>query len=96
MLYPSCSESKTTSPPSSSILYLSYSLLYLMPLFKSPDGDNDAGYAISSYREVDPELGTMEELQLAFGAFNGNETVSYADLHAVDHSNRFFSDAGHG
>jgi len=35
--------------------------LHLMPLFRSPDGDNDGGYAISSYREVDPELGTMEE-----------------------------------
>lgn len=40
--------------------------LHLMPLFKTPDGDDDGGYAISSYREVEPELGTMEELtQLA-------------------------------
>lgn len=36
--------------------------LHLMPLFKSPAGDNDGGYAISSYREVDPSLGTMEQL----------------------------------
>jgi len=36
--------------------------LHLMPLFRSPDGDNDGGYAVSSYREVDPQLGTMEEL----------------------------------
>jgi amylosucrase len=36
--------------------------LHLMPLFCSPEGDNDGGYAISSYREVDPALGTMEEL----------------------------------
>jgi amylosucrase/maltose alpha-D-glucosyltransferase/alpha-amylase len=36
--------------------------LHLMPLFRSPEGDNDGGYAISSYREVDPRLGTMEEL----------------------------------
>lgn len=36
--------------------------LHLMPPFRSPDGDNDGGYAISSYREVDPALGTMEEL----------------------------------
>ena len=38
----------------------------LMPLFKTPAGDNDGGYSISSYREVNPSLGTMEELtQLA-------------------------------
>ncbi|MGB0748979.1 MAG: amylosucrase [Magnetospiraceae bacterium] len=36
--------------------------LHLMPLFRSPIGDNDGGYAISSYREVDPALGSMEEL----------------------------------
>ena len=35
---------------------------HLMPLFKTPEGDNDCGYAVSSYREVDPALGTMEEL----------------------------------
>lgn len=45
---------------------LGITYLHLMPLFKSPEGDNDGGYAVTSYREVDPELGTMEELaQLA-------------------------------
>ena len=33
-----------------------------MPLFEVPTGDNDGGYAVSSYRKVDPRLGTMEEL----------------------------------
>jgi amylosucrase/maltose alpha-D-glucosyltransferase/alpha-amylase len=36
--------------------------LHLMPLFKVPPGDNDGGYAVSSYREVNTELGTMEDL----------------------------------
>ncbi|HSR34462.1 MAG TPA: alpha-amylase family glycosyl hydrolase [Anaerolineae bacterium] len=36
--------------------------LHLMPLFLSPKGENDGGYAVSSYREVNPALGTMEEL----------------------------------
>lgn len=36
--------------------------LHLMPLFKCPEGDNDGGYAVSSYREVNPRLGTMEQL----------------------------------
>ncbi|WP_036478795.1 amylosucrase [Myxosarcina sp. GI1] len=36
--------------------------LHLMPLFKSPQGDNDGGYAVSSYREVNPALGTMDDL----------------------------------
>ncbi len=45
---------------------LGITYLHLMPLFKTPEGDNDGGYAISSYREVNPALGTIEELtQLA-------------------------------
>ena len=45
---------------------LGITYLHLMPLFKTPEGDNDGGYAISSYREVNPTVGTMAELtQLA-------------------------------
>ena len=36
--------------------------LHLMPLFAAPAGNSDGGYAISSYRDVDPALGTMAEL----------------------------------
>jgi len=41
---------------------LGLTYLHLMPLFRSPRGENDGGYAVSSYREVNPDLGTMEEL----------------------------------
>lgn len=43
---------------------LGLTYLHLMPLFASPDGNNDGGYAVSSYREVDPRLGTMADLAL--------------------------------
>ncbi|NOK59895.1 MAG: DUF3459 domain-containing protein [Chloroflexi bacterium AL-W] len=36
--------------------------LHLMPLFAAPDGESDGGYAVSSYRQVNPSLGTMQEL----------------------------------
>jgi glycosidase len=42
---------------------LGLTYLHLMPLFQSPEGENDGGYAISSYREVDPQLGTMDALR---------------------------------
>jgi glycosidase len=41
---------------------LKLTYLHLMPLFRCPAGHNDGGYAISSYREVDPRLGTTEQL----------------------------------
>lgn len=41
---------------------LGLTYLHLMPLFDSPEGNSDGGYAVSSYRRVNPKLGTMEEL----------------------------------
>lgn len=41
---------------------LGLTYLHLMPLFKAPEGENDGGYAVSSYREVNPALGSMAEL----------------------------------
>ncbi|MFZ7124979.1 MAG: alpha-amylase family glycosyl hydrolase [Desulfobacterales bacterium] len=45
---------------------LELTYLHLMPIFAVPTEQNDGGYAVSSYRAVNPELGTMEQLtQLA-------------------------------
>ncbi len=41
---------------------LGLTYLHLMPLFKTPEKENDGGYAVSSYREVHPPLGTMKQL----------------------------------
>ena len=37
--------------------------LHLMPLLASPKGHSDGGYAVSDFRRVQPELGTMEDLE---------------------------------
>jgi amylosucrase len=42
---------------------LGVTYLHLMPLFKCPPERNDGGYAVSSFREVNPTLGTMAELE---------------------------------
>jgi glycosidase len=41
---------------------LGLTYLHLMPLFKVPEPNNDGGYAISDYRQVNPKLGTMKQL----------------------------------
>ena len=41
---------------------LGINYLHLMPLFAVPKGDNDGGYAVSDYRAINPDIGTMEEL----------------------------------
>jgi amylosucrase len=42
---------------------LGLTYLHLMPLFLAPEPFSDGGYAVSSYREVNPKLGTMEQLR---------------------------------
>ncbi len=42
---------------------LGLTYLHLMPLFRTPDGPSDGGYAVSSYREVNPNLGSMDDLR---------------------------------
>ena len=51
---------------------LGIGLLHLMPLFAVPDGENDGGYAVSDYRTVRPDVGTVEDLR-----------VLATDLHAA-------------
>ena len=46
---------------------LGLTYLHLMPLFKVPMPENDGGYAVSSYREVNPALGTIAELSALAG-----------------------------
>jgi glycosidase len=42
---------------------LGITYLHLMPPFLAPAGNNDGGYAVSSYRDINPALGTMDELR---------------------------------
>ena len=42
---------------------LGVNLLHLMPVFESPPGESDGGYAVSDYRTVDPRFGTLEDLK---------------------------------
>lgn len=41
---------------------LGVTYLHLMPLFAVPHGENDGGYAVSDYRAIHPDIGTMDEL----------------------------------
>ncbi|MCF8037571.1 MAG: alpha-glucosidase C-terminal domain-containing protein [Desulfobacteraceae bacterium] len=41
---------------------LGLTYLHLMPMFAVPHGSSDGGYAVSDYRAINPDIGTMEEL----------------------------------
>lgn len=42
---------------------LGLTYLHLMPVFLAPEENSDGGYAVSSYRQVSPALGTMDDLR---------------------------------
>ncbi|HEX7433611.1 MAG TPA: alpha-amylase family glycosyl hydrolase [Anaerolineaceae bacterium] len=57
-------------------------LIYLhrVPLFRCPEGENDGGYAISSYREVDPRLGSITEFADLIRELRQNGIGTVADF----------------
>ncbi|WP_445957046.1 alpha-amylase family protein [Yeosuana sp.] len=42
---------------------LGLNLVHLMPLFESPEGASDGGYAVSNYRVIDKRFGTLDDLK---------------------------------
>jgi glycosidase len=59
---------------------LGLTYLHLMPLFKCPEGNSDGGYAVSSFREVNPALGTMDELRQLTAELRANGISLALDL----------------
>ena len=49
---------------------LGVTFIHLMPLLRPKEGENDGGYAVSSYREVDPKLGTLSDLEKVIKSFH--------------------------
>ena len=42
---------------------LGVNLLHLMPVFESPPGESDGGYAVADFRQVDERFGMLKDLQ---------------------------------
>lgn len=42
---------------------LGVTYLHVMPPFRTPPGGGDGGYAVSTYRETDPRLGSIDDLR---------------------------------
>ncbi len=59
---------------------LGINYIHLMPLLKSPVGENDGGYAVSDYKEVDNKFGTMEDIREITKIFNENDILLELDL----------------
>jgi len=45
------------------LVELGVTYLHLMPLLRPREGESDGGYAVADYGQVDPRVGTMDDLQ---------------------------------
>ncbi|NCD35429.1 MAG: alpha-amylase, partial [Spartobacteria bacterium] len=59
---------------------LGINYVHLMPLLKSPDGENDGGYAVSDYRTVNPSLGTMADIENLAKQLHERDMIMELDL----------------
>ena len=67
------------------LIELGVTYLHLMPLLESREGRDDGGYAVTDYRAVDPELGTIEDLK-ALAADLHEEGIHLALDFVVNHT----------
>lgn len=61
--------------------------MHLMPFFRCPEDESDGGYAVSSYRHVRKDLGTMDDLEELAKVFHENEinlVVDFINNHTSD------------
>ena len=59
---------------------LGVNFLHLMPLFESPEGESDGGYAVSNFRKIDARFGSNEDLDSLIQEMNKHEMYIMLDI----------------
>jgi amylosucrase len=69
------------------LVELGVSYLHLMPLLQPREGENDGGYAVADYGQVDPRIGTMTDLEALAGDLHARGIALCVDL-VLNHTAR--------
>ena len=59
---------------------LGVNFLHLMPMFQSPEGESDGGYAVSDFRKLEPRFGTIEQLRDLQNAMSNENMYLMLDI----------------
>ena len=59
---------------------LGVTYLHLMPCLKPRDGDNDGGYSVQDYREINPDFGTMADFEAVTAALRARGISTCIDM----------------
>ncbi|AKA34861.1 amylosucrase [Flagellimonas lutaonensis] len=68
---------------------LGINFLHLMPITTRPEGENDGGYAVNSYHEIDKRYGTKKDLLALTKTMRGENMYLMLDFVANHTSNEF-------
>lgn len=64
---------------------LGITYVHFMPLLKAREGENDGGFAVADYREIDPRFGTMEEFRILVASLH-QEGIRVCLDYVVNHT----------
>ena len=64
---------------------LGVNLVHVMPVLRCPVGASDGGYAVSDFRDVDPRVGTLADLQALSQAMRARQMLLVLDV-VVNHT----------
>jgi amylosucrase len=64
---------------------LGINLVHVMPIMRCPEGSSDGGYAISDFRDINPELGTLEDVVELATAMQQRDILLVLDV-VVNHT----------
>lgn len=59
---------------------LGVNLVHIMPIMKTPVGSSDGGYAVSDFRQIDPDVGTLKELNQLSREMRKNNMLLVLDI----------------
>ncbi|MDA3902636.1 MAG: alpha-amylase family glycosyl hydrolase [Desulfuromusa sp.] len=69
---------------------LGINLVHVMPVLRCPEGSSDGGYAVSDFHEINPELGTLEDVQLLAEEMQKRDILLVLDVVVNHTSNKHF------
>jgi amylosucrase len=69
---------------------LGINLVHVMPIMRCPEGSSDGGYAVSDFREINPEVGTLEDLQTLGAEMKKRDILLVLDVVVNHTSNKHY------
>jgi len=59
---------------------LGVNLVHIMPIMRCPEGKSDGGYAVSDFRDIDPKVGTLQDLNELANEMRDNDILLALDV----------------